>query len=343
MNTDFAFLDAMRRTGDVGADELVSSTFEKNEQKILYNLLGTNDATVSQTADHPVKHFLLQQKPTPQWFDEKRILNGQQFFKKYALDIMTLLGAKSLPYCYAASPGNKAIYLTEKMRSNPGKRLVETAHFIITVMQPGSFSDARLGIIQINKTRLIHALVRYHLRRKSWNNAWGLPVNQEDMAGTNLAFSYIILLGLQQAGFLMREEELEDFLFVWRYIGYQLNINEELLPSSVGEASLLELAIKQRHFKRSEEGIRLTEELLKHYKASFPLIPGYLVDAQIKYFVGDELSTLLGLQSSPFKDRFIKLINRLRIKVNKYYVDKSSYEKMIRNHYMLKEKYLGAV
>lgn len=341
MNTDSSFLDTMRKTGDEAADQLVTSVFENGEQNILYHFLKIEDEDIEHyQASHVVRDFLLEQKTLPVWFDAKRINSGQHFFKKYALDIMTLLGAKSLPYCYAASPGNKAIYLTEKMRKSPGRRLVETAHFIITVMQPGCFTESKLGIIQINKTRLIHALVRYHLRNKDWNNLWGLPVNQEDMAGTNLAFSYIILTGLEQAGFLMTDKEKEDFLFVWKYIGYQLHIDEQLLASNISEASQLEQAIKQRHIKVSEEGTRLTQELLKHYKTAFPLIAGYLVDAQIKYFLGEELSGILQLRPTPIKDHFIRAMNFLRVKINKYYLDKSSYDKMIRNHFVLKEKYL---
>ena len=67
---------------------------------------------------------------------------------------MTLLGAFALPYCYAGSPGNKALFLSEKMRNSPGKRLADTAEVTIAVSTPGSFENGE-AYFHINKTRII--------------------------------------------------------------------------------------------------------------------------------------------------------------------------------------------
>jgi hypothetical protein len=328
--------------GDEAVDNLVESIAGKNDFASIYGFLKLSEKDVlGYDKKHPVKDFLLTKRPIPAWYDENRIANGQQFFRKYAIDIMTLLGAKSLPYCYAASPGNKAIYLTEKMLKVPGKRLTETAQFIIDVMRSNSFQKSGYGYIQINKTRLVHGLVRYYMNKKAdWNLQWGIPVNQEDMAGTNLAFSYIILVGLEQSKYVLSDQDKEDFLYIWRYIGYQLHIDEELLPSNLSEAAALEHAIKVRNFKKSEEGVMLTAELINHYKNAFPFIPGLLVDSQIRYYLGPEISALLELKPEPFKDALMQKMNRLKEKINKVYVDPSAYDKMLRNHAVLKKKYL---
>ena len=192
---------------------------------------------------------------------------------------MTLLGGLSLPYCYAASPGNKALYLSEKMLKNQGKRLADTADFIIAVSSPGQLDDDADGRFHINKTRLIHAIARHYILKGSeWDMAWGLPINQEDMAGTNLAFSYLILRGLKKAGYLIAEREIESFTFLWRYIGYQLHISTDLLPANYAEAMVLERAIRTRHFKKSEEGMELTKELLAYYKSMIPKSEAIYID-----------------------------------------------------------------
>jgi hypothetical protein len=332
----------MRNKGDEEADQIVGTTVKQNELPKLYAALALPDEKLFDKSVIPLlRNFLLKKRPDPSWFKIDRIENGQAFFRKYALDIMTLLGAKSLPYCYAATPGNKAIHFTQKMRQSPGKRLMETAQFITAVFEAGAFGERSSGYIQINKIRLVHALVRYYILAKSqWQNEWGLPVNQEDMAGTNLAFSYIILMGLEDSKYKLEEHEKEDFLFVWRYIGYQMHIDDDLLPASVAEAKLLEETIKERHFKPSDEGVILTKELVQHYKEAFPLIPSYFIDAQIRYYLGPQVSTLVGLKPQVYKDSFVKFLNKLKEKVNTFYVDKKSYEKMLRNHLILKKKYL---
>ena len=253
---------------------------------------------------------------------------------------MTLLGAMSLPYCYAATPGNKAIYLTGKMRKSPGMRLLDTAHFIIEVLKEGSFESGGSGSFEVQRTRLVHALVRNMILNKTdWDIGWGLPVNQEDMAGTNLAFSYIILTGMQQSGFELSHKEREDFLYAWRFIGYQLRIDEWLLPADMAEAQELEKAIRTRHFRKSPEGSLLTSELIDHYRQSFPAVAAYFVDSQIRHFVGPEISELLGLQPEDTKDKIVNIINVIRKSINRTVVNPFSYQIMMRNHLKLKRKY----
>ncbi len=70
------------------------------------------------------------------------------------------------------------------------------------------------------------------------------------MAGTNLAFSLVILLGLQQSGIVLSNKQKEDFIFLWRYIGYQLAIDEELLPANFKEAFHLAQIIKETEFQK---------------------------------------------------------------------------------------------
>lgn len=341
MTVSESFLDEQRKVGDAAADKLVAEYFAGEQKSLLYAVFAQDDSLIQkQGQTNSLYSFLNTRRPDPDWYQYERIKNGQAFFKKYALDVMTLLGALSLPYCYAASPGNKALYQTEKMRKATGKRLVETADFIIKVLSPGSLAPEGIGYIQINKIRLIHAVARYYVSKGEWNNAWGVPINQEDMAGTNLAFSYIILVGLIRTGFKLSVSEQEDFLYVWRYIGYQLHINDALLPESKADAEILERKIRLRHFKPSEEGRKLTQELINHYKSYFPAVPAFFVDAQMRYLVGPEISTLLGIQREPIKDEFLKTMNAAKEMMNQFYNNDRAYETMLANHEKLKQQFL---
>ncbi|GCC51206.1 DUF2236 domain-containing protein [Chryseotalea sanaruensis] len=336
-----SFLDEQRSVGDVAADKLVADCFSGDQRNLLYQIFAQEDSFIQEQGSvNNLYAFLNTRRPEPSWYQHSRTKNGQAFFKKYALDVMTLLGALSLPYCYAASPGNKALYQTEKMRKATGKRLVETADFIIKVLSPGSLDAQGHGYIQINKIRLIHAVARYYVSKGEWNKTWGVPINQEDMAGTNLAFSYIILVGLIRTGFKLSIDEQEDFLYAWRYIGYHMHINEALLPDSKAAAEILERKIRLRHFKSSEEGRKLTEELINHYKSYFPAVPAFFVDAQIRYLVGPEISALLGMKREPIKDEFLKTMNGAKEMMNQFYNNENAYKTMLANHEKLKQQFM---
>jgi len=334
------FLDRQRLTGDEEADDLIMTIFKANQQGVLYGLLKLEEKSIKHQPNSDVQRFLMAQKPRPAWFSHKRLHNGQQLFKRYALEIMGLLGAMSLPYCYAASPGNKALYLSDKMRNSPGKRLMDTASFVIAVLTPGTLEDGEAGHIHINKVRLIHALSRYYLMKQpTWNMEWGVPINQEDMAGTNLAFSFVILLGLQQSGFILSQKEKEDFLFAWRYIGYQMSLDEALLPSSFPEARQLATIIKRRNFTKTEEGVILTRELLNYYKRSVPPERAALVPSQIRFYLGNEVAEYIGLPNDPILDRVAESVNTFRSLQNMLSVQPDSYQKMLSQHLLLKKTF----
>jgi len=334
------FLDKQRLKGDEEADRLVTDTFSAGKQSVLYGLLKLDVHEIEKRSNSDIKKFLIIQKIKPTWFNLQKLKNGQQLFKQYALEMMSLLGAMSLPYCYAASPGNKALYLSDKMRNSPGKRLMDTASFVIEVLTPGSLEEETMGQIHINKVRLIHALSRYHLKKQpQWDMKWGLPINQEDMAGTNLAFSYVILLGMQQSGFILSQREKEDFLFAWRYIGYLLNIDQDLLPVSFAEAAQLTNLIKSRNFKKTKEGITLTSELVSFYKTTVPASQAELVPAQIRFYLGREVADYIGLASDPVRDRITSSISTFKSLQNMLSVKPSSYQNMLFQQLLLKKKF----
>ena len=202
MRAESRYLDQLRLLGDNVPDQLTVEHLGQ-DPKEFYSLLHKSSIELKAMAnDSPTAAYLVSSRPRPGWYSDERIVKGQQVFAEYASEIMTLLGVLSLPYLYAGSPGNKALFLSDKMRNSPGKRLMDTAEFVIAVCSPGGFSNEGESQYFINRTRLIHAIARYYvLKSRQWDMDWGMPINQEDMAGTNLGFSYILLNGLRKSGF----------------------------------------------------------------------------------------------------------------------------------------------
>ena len=78
--------------------------------------------------------------------------------------------------------------------------------------------------------RVLHAKVRRRLMQRQGSKRWnveslGVPINQEDMAATLLAFSINTLYGVEFiAGAQLSRQEQLDYLALWRYIGWLLGV-----------------------------------------------------------------------------------------------------------------------
>src|SRR5690606_30065619 len=81
------------------------------------------------------------------------------------------------------------------------------------------------------------------LRSGRWQTSlWGEPINQLDMSGTLLLFSTVALDGLRKFGFTITPEESESLIQLWRYAGYLLGVDPELLAATERESiELLEM------------------------------------------------------------------------------------------------------
>ncbi len=201
----------------------------------------------------------------PDWADPNLMRIGSNLFIKHSTVIMSLLGLLSLPYCYMASNGARVLYLSERIRTDTTKRLYETAIFVWEVMAPNAFSRTGNAFTEIMKVRLMHAAVRhYTLKSGKWDDDWGTPINQEDMAGTNLSFSLIVLRGLKLLGFKINKSEQLAFLHLWNVIGSLSGLNDDLITPNHDKAQLLDNAISRRQFCISSHGKELAKSLTDH-------------------------------------------------------------------------------
>ena len=253
--------------------------------------------------------FFEQSSIFPKWVDVKMMQQGSRLFESYNGDIMGLLGSLSLPYCYAAADGARVLQMSERIRKDTQKRLAETGQFVIDVLSPNAFAPEGKGIRSIQKVRLIHAAVRFHIKKSGkWKKEWGLPINQEDMAGTNLAFSFIVLRGLRKIGRVIHPDSAMAYQHLWNVIGYMLGLKEELIPSNLKQAYQLTTAIEKRHFKASAAGQTLTKALLDSYSEQIPIkLPNGYLNTYMRYVLGDKVADLLKLPPANWTDNLVKL------------------------------------
>jgi hypothetical protein len=307
-------LQSYRLKTDTLADEIVAKIFANNEAsqvREVMQLLVRNDTQPDETVLSPyLVQYFKETEVLPTWADKKQLEKSVSFFEQNIENIMTLLGVYSLPYCYAAADGARVLQLSKRIIEQTRKRLAETAQFVLEVMHPDAFLPQGKAIRSIQKVRLMHAVVRYQiLNGGKWDLAWGKPINQEDMAGTNLSFSFIILQGLRKIGTSVSFEEAQAFLHHWAMIGYMLGLDEKLLVFQETQANILCKMIEKRSFKSSEHGINLSAALLESFKTTFPfnLLKG-LAATYVRYLVGDEYSNMLEIPKADWTNNIISVL-----------------------------------
>lgn len=313
------FLNAQRMVCDPPADEFIKQIFEDAVQKqVLFQNLNTltyNEQIDKFAGFYPGNDFIRDAGILPQWANAKLIAKGAAFFAGHAKAIMNLLGLLSLPYCYAAANGAMVLYLSDRLHTDIHKRLQETGEFVWDVMAPGAFDFGGKGFASILKVRLIHTAARHYVQKDGkWDMAWGMPVNQEDMAGTNIAFSLIVIRGLRKLGYTVETEEQEGFLHLWRVIGSLLGINEELLPSDIHSIRELENAVRIRQFSTSAQGQELMSSLTVLFSDAAKGAGQNPRDVLglIRHLLGDEIATMLAIDApglTPDKLRLIRMLS----------------------------------
>ena len=314
-------LDLKRLAGDPQADDFINSVFNDPEKKQqLQQWMGSkSSAGHLKLLQHAFPGFAFIDKATvlPVWAQPRLMKTGAIFYARHSEIIMSLLGLLSLPYCYNAANGAMVLYLSELIRKQTTKRLYDTAVFVWEVMGPDAFSNDGNACGEILKVRIMHAAVRYYtLRSGKWDNSWGLPINQEDMAGTNLSFSLIVIRGLRMLGYSVSHEDQAAFMHVWAVVGYLSGLDEDLIPENSKMAQQLDMIIKQRQFSVSAHGKVLTKSLTDHIlsvnksKATANDILGLM-----RYLLGKEIADMLAIEAPElpvYKLRLIKTLSLLK-------------------------------
>lgn len=229
---------------------------------------------------------------------EQDLKPGQDFFAQKGDLYLAMLGFYSLPYCYAFGDGAEVLVRSQRIVNQIGERLGETGSFVLGLFEPGAFYQLKSTFLLVAKVRLIHAFSRYFIKHyvSDWKIEYGQPVNQEDMLGTNLAFSFIVLRGMIKMGKNPSENEQQAVLRYWKWIGELMGIDISYWPESSKEAFELDKLIRRRQLKESEAGKILINSLVRFYEQT---IPDDLLKSQLNgilsFFLGKEAAEALGL------------------------------------------------
>ncbi|MEL7145192.1 MAG: oxygenase MpaB family protein [Bacteroidota bacterium] len=324
-----AFLQEKRLKTDHLADNVITQIIESGNEHCVNDVfmkLVRNDDYSPEFFDNlpkqvriAVTNYFEDSAKLPTWANQDSIQQGERLFALYGPEIFMLLNVKSLPLCYTCAKGAKVLYDTGRLIERGGKidplvrRLMETAQMVMNVLQPDGLTGKGKGIVTMQKVRLIHASIRYFLKHEKtdsvlgvWDTAtYGEPINQEDLAGTLMSFSPIILSGLLKLKIQLSDDEIAAYTHTWNVIGHMMGIDDDLLPANYEQAWKLTTAILKDQAAVSMEGKALTESCIDFMKY---IIPGKHLDNVPEYMIwyflqdaseqaGSDLATMIGVEN----------------------------------------------
>jgi hypothetical protein len=306
-----SLLDELRNIGDPGADEVVARYFDQSEKhpRDLMRGLVHHETLPAEQRSPAVDAYCRDEPAWPDWADPEQIRRSQEFFVEWGLLIGMLHYCASLPSAYAVARGVKVLHLTARLATDTGRRIHETGQMIIDAMGPGGLTPGGAGYTDIRRVRLMHAAVRHLILHDpavaktcdpatagpSWCGDWGVPINQEDMLATLLTFTQVIVDGLQKAGVRVTDADAASYFHAWSVAAHLLGVRPDLLPITPASAPQLWSMIRGRQFGPCPEGVEMTAALVRLVQSSLPRWLHGLPEAQIRYFVGDDVADLLAL------------------------------------------------
>ncbi len=321
------FLESLRAVGDPPADEAVARFFRSADAEgpALYARLGTTREQEMDDASFPGVGAFVRERPRwPDWAEATTVRAGQEVFGRYGMQLSLGLFLASLPATYLCAKGTVPLVRTARLVSHPRRRILETGQMIIEAMSPGALEPGGRGERVVRHVRLMHAAVRYGLTHpgalgalggqegEPWDGALGVPLNQEDLLGTLLAFSALGLDALGRLGVDLDEREAEAYVHAWNVVGVQIGVREDLLPLSVPDAQRVATAILDDQRATSDGGRELMASTVTamHELFGLPLLRG-LPESGVRYFLGDADADLLGVAPANWTRLLFHAMRRL--------------------------------
>ncbi|KAK4507799.1 hypothetical protein PRZ48_001534 [Zasmidium cellare] len=286
-------------------ENLHSSSEKKEEpspkpQRDLYAVLKDNAE-----GDELLQRFWREVHTVPEWVDWAQIERGQDVFYRYGGACLTGLAYQSLLGGMGAARVVETLARTGGFSTKVARgRLFETTQHILQCtkslesMQPGGD-----GFASTIRVRLLHAAVRQRIMKLRASRpeyydveAWGIPINDLDNLGTIITFSAsLIFIALPRQGIFLRQQEVEDYTALWRYIGYVIGCPEGYIKTPDEARKMME-ALLLYEIKPTQTSKILANNIITSLEGQ---APGYasadFLVAGARWLNGNALADELGL------------------------------------------------
>ncbi len=319
-----AFLEGLRTASDWPADKAVSTFFDESGEghaQLFKRLARLSAGDVPDEQLPGVGAFVTAKEPWPEWADPELVQEGQKFFRQWGPQLGMALWMASLPADYACAKGAEPLARTARLTGKPKRRYVETGQMIINAMTSGALEMGAPGYETIRHVRMMHAAVRHLLLNaedlrsstgdpiEPWDEALGVPLNQEDLLGCLFSFSVVGIDSLRSSGVRVTDAGAEAYIHTWNLVGHQLGIRSDLLPLDWADSQAIWELIKSRAYAQSDAGRELTAAAIECMRDLIRIGPlGGLPAAGIRHYLGDETAELLGVPKADWTRWFFTFV-----------------------------------
>ncbi|KAG0214789.1 hypothetical protein BGX28_001424 [Mortierella sp. GBA30] len=232
-------LEPLRSLGDTLADDAMEALHINAGEDALQALLAYTARPEHEQSSPAPRELLKQVVTIPDWVDWNQLQRGQQVYWRYCLFISHVLLHFSLAGGFAIPKITKVLNSTGYLSGKRTKeRVLETSQFVLDVVHSLDYLRPRTGVAwkSIIQVRFLHAGVRARLSKisrahsKYYNiEEHGVPINQEDLLATLFSFSNAIWRVMEvRMDVHMTTQERDDYLHLWRYIGYMMGVDDIL-------------------------------------------------------------------------------------------------------------------
>lgn len=255
--------------------------------------------------DELLQRFWKEVTTVPPWVDWEQIQRGQDVFYRYGGACLTGLAYQSLLGGMGAARVVETLARTGGFSTKVARgRLFETTQHILQCTKSlESIQPGGEGFASTIRVRLLHAAVRQRIMKLRSTNpeyydvqAWGIPINDLDSMATIATFSAtLIWLSLPRQGIYLRQQEIEDYIALWRYIGYLIGCPTEHFETPE-KAKAISEALLLYEVHPTETSRILANNIIKSLEGQ---PPGYasadFLIASARWLNGNDLCDELGL------------------------------------------------
>lgn len=247
----------------------------------------------------------------PPWLDRDAVRVATDTILRVGRGGTYALGAASLMSGYLSSGAVKPLVATGALLTMARRRIAETGKFLRDVATSGDLGRFSDGVRTSIRVRVLHAEIRRRLASsRAWRtDAWGVPINQRDMVGTNLEFSVAYIGGLTALGYRLSRREREALMHLWRYVGLLVGVREDLLPATLAEGLELAWIFNMTERGPDDDGRALAAALVEAWSTGLPgrgggalgRIEGRFLTGFARFVLGRRAAGALGLPDDAWK------------------------------------------
>ncbi|EXJ89017.1 hypothetical protein A1O3_02081 [Capronia epimyces CBS 606.96] len=277
-----------------------SPSSKQKPKRDLYLLLEANAEK-----DEKLRQLWDEVTTVPYWVDWDQIGRGQDVFYRYGGATLTGLAFQSLLGGMGANRVVEVLARTGGFSVKVARhRLFETTQHIlectrsIESIQPGG-----AGFASSLRVRLLHAAVRQRIMKLAKTRPgyysvekYGVPINDLDCIATIGTFSgTIIWLSLPRQGIWLREQEILDYIALWRLIAHYMGTPTEWFETPAKAKAMME-SLLMNEIHPTETSKILAANVIRCLEAQPPTYASRsFLEVNARWLNGSELCDALGL------------------------------------------------